>query len=863
MSTAARTSPVSHVIRLAAILSLVAAAGAFTAAAVPVAPPAPRTDREGFVLPAQALARVGSARLRHGGGVANLDYSPDGRLLASSGSGWIRLWDARTGKLVRQVGKGADGGGVVSGFLSADGTAVVAVDGNVCYWVDVRTGSEVRRCPFLAAPDAVDAYLAPRGEKIAVVSSPTADDLAVYELPSGRECFRVHSEWQWVGRSSCMTGAVAFSPDGKRLAALELHEDPEHYRVWLFETATGKTLGRFDAGGVQNNLAFSRDGTKLLGCGGGISVWSVPSGKSLHRLDADMAGPKQAVFTPDGKSVVVGRCNSDTLRFDLATGKETGRFRTSFLPGSFAFTPDGKTMATGAANGAVTQWDLATGKRLDASADPVDGFWQPRFDATGKIVSVCSDGVTTFDWAAGRAVRRVSLPQPSSGPALAISADRTRAVGAGADSETAAWDPASEKRPCVWDLASGKRLCVLPVPLEDPRAAPPRADGRTVFSPDGNTLYTAACAGESVRVWDATTGKEKPAIAVETRGAAELLLSADGRHLAVADPMPGDGHPRVTVWDVAGKRPLGKLSLPESGRHQGQAFSPDGNLLAAVGCEVASDAEDGNGYILLWDLRTDEKNTINTGASDELTSVAFSADGRTLATGQDDGTVRLWEVGSGLERHRFAGHECSVNEVAFSPDGKLLASTGVDAPVFIWDVEGHYGKPPSAEPFAGHERAGLWAALDDPSAVASFNAMRRLLARPGPAVALLRERLRPAAAVDQKAVRLRLRDLDANAFAVRERATVELEALADRAASSLRKALADGPTAEARRRIERVLEAVTITGPGRRREARAVEVLDRLATAEAQELLGVLASGTDEAFLTREARAAVGRLKAR
>jgi WD40 repeat protein len=855
MSTAARRSPVGQVFRLAAILSLVTAAAAFTGAPVPVAPPVPRPDREGFALPAEALARVGSARLRHGGGIMHLDYSPDGRLLASSGSGWIRVWDARTGKLVRQVGKVGDGGGIGGGILSADGTAVVAADGNVCYWVDVRTGAEVQRCRVPGASNAVDAYLAPRGEKIAVIDSPAETDLVVYELPSGRECFRKKAESQWLGRLSDMTGAVAFSPDGKVLAAMEMHGDPVKCRMWLLEAATGKTLGRFDAGGPQFNLDFSADGTKLLGWGGNLSVWSVPSGESLRQLTGYTGGPNQAAFTPDGKSVVIGRINADTVRLDLATGKETVRFRTSFFPGGFAFTPDGKTMAVGAANGAVTQWDLATGKRLDASAEPVDGFWQPRFDAAGKSLSVCSDGVTTFEWAAGRAVRRVSPSRLSSAAMLAVSPDRTRAVGVSVDHRT-----------LVWDLASGKELCALsvPLPLEDREAAPGGADRRTVFSPDGKTLYTAAHPGESVRVWDTTTGKEKPAFGIETGGTTELLLSSDGRHLAVVDrALGGAGPPRITVWDVARKRSLGKLSLAETGRHQGQAFSPDGNLLAAVGCEASDSADGVNGYILLWDLRTDEKRTINTGASDDLTSVAFSADGRTLATGQGDGAVRLWEVSSGLERHHFAGHESGVVEVAFSPDGKLLASTGVDAPVFIWDVEDRHGKPPSAKPFAEDERADLWAALDDASAVASFSAMRRLLARPGPAVTLLRERLRPASAVDRRAVQLRLRDLNDDAFAVRERATVELEALADRAAPFLRKAMAEGPAAEARRRVERVLEAATAGGPRRRREARAVEVLERLATAEARDLLNVLARGAEEAFLTREARAAAGHPRAR
>jgi hypothetical protein len=80
MSTAARRSPVGHVFRLAAILSLVTAAAAFTGAPVPVAPAVPHTDREDFALPAEALARVGSVRLRHGRNLSGMSYSPEGTL---------------------------------------------------------------------------------------------------------------------------------------------------------------------------------------------------------------------------------------------------------------------------------------------------------------------------------------------------------------------------------------------------------------------------------------------------------------------------------------------------------------------------------------------------------------------------------------------------------------------------------------------------------------------------------------------------------------------------------------------------------------------------------------------------------------
>src|SRR5262249_59705128 len=106
------------------------------------------------------------------------------------------------------------------------------------------------------------------------------------------------------------------------------------------------------------------------------------------------------------------------------------------------------------------------------------------------------------------------------------------------------------------------------------------------------------------------------------------------------------------------------------------------------------------GTVAFWDPVSGEKTIVAGRSATQVTGLAFSGDGRTLVTGDDEGGVRLWEVATARERHRFIGHEFRVDEVAFSPDGKLVVSTGADAPAFVWDVEGRYGRPPSAVPFA-------------------------------------------------------------------------------------------------------------------------------------------------------------------
>jgi hypothetical protein len=244
-------------------------------------------------------------------------------------------------------------------------------------------------------------------------------------------------------------------------------------------------------------------------------------------------------------------------------------------------------------------------------------------------------------------------------------------------------------------------------------------------------------------------------------------------------------------------------------------------------------------------------------------AVAFSPDGRLLATGGQDGSVAVWETATGLRRLDFGGHAGPVTTLAFAPDGRLLASAcgaGGDPTVLLWDLTGRLrqGGLRAGTPTAT-QLAADWQDLLAADASRANRAIWELAAAPREAVAFLATKLRPSKAPDAARLRGLIEDLGASRFAVRSRAETELLALAELAEEALPGAAGAGESLEVRRRAERLLQALQSPSGEALRTARALEALERCG-AEARPLLTALAGGAPAARVTREARAILARL---
>jgi hypothetical protein len=202
--------------------------------------------------------------------------------------------------------------------------------------------------------------------------------------------------------------------------------------------------------------------------------------------------------------------------------------------------------------------------------------------------------------------------------------------------------------------------------------------------------------------------------------------------------------------------------------------------------------------------------------------------------------------------------------LAFSPDGRLLASGSWDRTIVTWDVTGNRTANRTPGKLEAEALKRLWDELAETDAKKAFRAIQTLQSHARQSVPFLNEHLHPAPAINAKRVVQLITDLDHEDFDTREKASKDLRELGDAVEEALRAALAKKPSPEMRRRAERILAQLdTSRSPSLLRSLRAVEVLEHLATTEAKELIRKLAEGPSEARLTREAKAALERLARR
>ncbi|MBI2806019.1 MAG: protein kinase [Planctomycetes bacterium] len=600
--------------------------------------------------------------------VGQVRFASDGQRCFSLGAGRFNTWDTRTGKSQTEQTLTSPRplkGRAIS--ATAHHLLTTSINGDfseAALW-DSATGRQLATRSFRITEINL-AQLHPDGQKILVAGydERIAGILQLWDTTTGQNQLLWHQPYK---HPSC----VRFSADGKRLAlavnilpaAPALEKEGRRWEMQILDSNSSRPIVSWSGPGEQSNaLAFSPDGSTLASGddAGAVTLWDASTGKQRHKL-TDLSGNVLGLaFSQDGKTVAAGvrtipaRSANRVAVWDTSTGKpRCAPLVSDWSVYDLAVAPDGLTVALTCKDYKLRWWRWAerTPPFQSFMAHDNTEAWGIAFAPDRPILATGGDDHLAKLWDI-KTHKEISRCQghKSLVMAVAFTPDGSRLATAGHDGAVR-----------LWNSRTGLELKVL--------LGHAGAVRSVAFSPDGKML---ASAGDdmTVKLWNVATGDLQSSELRHTNKVRQVVFAADGQTLF------SGGNDRVfQVWQATTGAWV--QTIPETSEVWALAHSTREPLLA-VGTK--------EGDVKLRRSDSTDVRFLLKGHSHGVLALAFSPDGKTLASAGLGQTVRLWHVATGQELLCFKDQPSQVNGLAFSADGRVLAAALHDGNVRTWQV---------------------------------------------------------------------------------------------------------------------------------------------------------------------------------
>ena len=633
-------------------------------------------------------------------------FSRDSRLIAASGGdNSVTVWEVNSGRELYKLG-GNSQGSIIASFgvyyiAFTPDNHLITISDAVRLW-DLATGSELRTVPSdmtsISGFNGSDSglTLSPDGTQLLLIND---QEVRIMELASGREVRRVK-----LPDDQIESLQLAFNSEGHLIAA-GIHN--KRFKFWDLTAKKDRELGTTTKDFCQ--VKFSRDGRVLaLSESYTVKLWDTSTFRELPAVTVPttMNFPQADAYislSEDGKRIATGGFGTDTIVWETETGKRlstmNGRTNMAY---NVAFSADGMELISGGR----TRWDLRTGRGLRIVPDTTEkilGIVSP----DGRVVALrgaTTNVLTIVESPSGRELQKLT-PSGDAGQIqrLRFSPDSSMlAVVYGAMEIQQPVTAASFTRGAqvkLWEVKTGRELRSI-TPTELPMEAE--------FTADGRSIVTIGMG--QIALWDVQSGNK--------------IRDLTASQVSTFTPpvfKPGQMPTMPNMTDIAAMmtNTIGTMSAGTMGRSvTSAAFTSDGRTLATGGVESKPNIDlaammnsamnpkqkkgskppdpadimkdfkvEAVGQVQFWDVASGRQIAAIKGHGRGVSKVAFSRDGKLLASGSTDSTIKIWDVATQKELRTLAGHTAAIESIDFSPDGRLLASASDDGSTFIWDTK--------------------------------------------------------------------------------------------------------------------------------------------------------------------------------